>query len=341
MNQIEKRSTYNTPSLFSWYAAQTPKKFAQGDGRPEIIYDIYPESREDKGIRLYIARKGAEETYKISIKTPKATDHPKEPKKKPIKNEIDQDIFGEVKIREVCSYGLGESSKYVEITIGKDKDMVIHTPPEAFERVMGTEKDFAKKDKILYGEQVPKGSTTGFDVIAHAKSDFQIYFPKYEYASKFYPKSIPKAASILYHYEQIKEDNLNIFRKNLGNKKNSVRSNCKFDKEELDKYMEKANKFTHYNMVTPQKRASFRVAGVFPITYNLDQGLTNVSIIVNDAGVFTDYVLEDKIISPPSLNVLEQNLRNFVPIKKLKSAGSVSPINTTNIKKYQNAVRNV
>lgn len=328
-------------SLFSWYAAQTPRKMSQGDGRPEIIYELYPESLEDKSIRLYIARKGTEEIYKISIKTPKSQDHPKEAKKRPIKNEIDQDIFGEVNIREVCSYGLGEQSKYVEITIGKDKDMIIHTPPEAFERVMGTEKDTDKKSKILYGEGVPKGSTTGFDVIAHAKSDFQIYFPKYEYASKFYPQDITKAASILYHYEQIKEDNLNVFRKNTGNKKSSVRSNCQFDKDTIDEYMEKANKFTHYKMVTPQKRASFRVAGVFPLKYGLDQGLTNVSIIVNDAGVFTDYVLEDKIISPPSINVLEQNLRNFVPIKKLKSNGSVSPINTTNIKKYQNAIRNI
>lgn len=332
-------------SLFDWYEAQTPRKFGQADGRPDLLYSIYPEALGDKSIRLYIARKGLSEVYNVSIETPDAKEHPKEPKKKPIKNEIEQDIFGEINIREICNYGLGEEAKYVKISVGgqdEGAEIIIHTPVESFEKVRAlTSQSQSRNDNVLYGDEAPEGSSTGYDVIATAKSNFQIYFPKYEYVTQFTAEDINNAANVIYHYEEIKEDNLNFFRKNRGNKTNSRRSNCQVDKDEVDQYMQKANKFTHYNMTNVQNRASFRAAGVFPISYGVRDGLSNVSIVVNDAGVFTDYVLEDKIITPPSLNVLEQNLRNFVPIKKLKNEGSISPINNTNLRKYQNAIRNV
>jgi hypothetical protein len=333
-------------SLFEWYAAQTPKKFIQSEGRPPILLSLYPDAINDPSIRLYIVRKGAPESYKTSVEILKLTDHPKEYSKRPVKNETEQDIFGEINIREICSYGLGDQSEYVKITVG-DNDIIIHTPIESFERVgadpenvENVENGENEKEKILYGEIPPQSSKTGYDVIVTANSDFQIYSPKFEYVTQYTAEDIAKVANVTYHYENIQENNLNFFRKNNGNK-NSIRSNCKIDQNEVEKYMNRVNKFTHYKMSNVQNRASFRTAGVFPINYGIRNGLANLTIVVNDAGVFTDYVLEDRIISPPSLNILEQNLRNFVPIKKQKNEGSVSPINETNLRKYENAIRNV
>jgi hypothetical protein len=330
-------------SLFDWYAAQTPRKFVQGDGRPEILFEIFPAALNNPGIRLYIARKGIESVYKVKIKTPPSTNHPKESTKKPIKNEMEQDIFGEIQIKEICKYGLGQNSKYAEISVGEKTSIKIHTPPESFSNTttFNNNSSNSTNEKILYGEKVPDGSSTGYDVIATAKSNFQIYFPKFEYTKQISAQNTERAANVNYNYQTIQEDNVNFFRKNKGNRGSSVRSNCQINQEEVDKYINTASKFTNYNMTQVQNRASFRIAGAFPINYGVIQGLSNVSISVTDNGIFTDYVLEDKIIGPPSTNILEQSLRSFAPVKPLKSRGSISPINKTNLRKYQNAIRNV
>jgi hypothetical protein len=330
-------------SLFDWYAAQTPRKFVQGDGRPDILYTVYPESLNDPSIRLYIARKGLEEVYKVKVETSESIEHPKEPKKKPIKNEIEQDIFGEIQIREICKFGLGEKSKYAKISVGKNNDIEIHTPPEAFSNTttFNDKTSNNSKEKVLYGNKAPEGSTTGYDIIATAKSNFQIYFPKFEYVKQISVANINQAANVNYNYQTIQEDNVNFFRQNRGKKNASVRSNCQIDKEEVDRYINQASKFTFYNMTEVQNRASFRIAGAFPVNYGVKDGLTNMSIIVTDNGIFTDYVLEDKIIEPPTINILEQALKNFAPTKSLNNRGSISPINKTNLRKYQNAIRNV
>jgi hypothetical protein len=328
-------------SLFDWYAAQTPRKFSQADGRPDLLYSLYPEALNDPTIRLYIARKGIEDVYKIKIETPTSTKHPKESKKKPVKNEMEQDIFGEIQIKEICKYGIGDQSKYAKISVGKNNDIEIHTPPEAFSNTTPTSPIKDKKNRVLYGEEAPDSSKDGYDVIATAKSNFQIYFPRFEYVKQIAAKKIEKAANLNYSYQTIQEDNVNFFRKNKGDKKSSVRSNCQIDQEDIDKYMDKISQFTHYEMVDVQNRASFRLAGAFPVTYSMSEGLSSVTISVNDNGIYTDYVLEDKIIEPPSLNVLDQALKNFAPPKPLKSRGSISPINKTNFQKYQNSIRNV
>lgn len=329
-------------SLFDWYAAQTPRKFGQADGRPEILYTIYPKASNDPSIRLYIARKGLESVYKIKIETETSTEHPKEFNKKPIKNIIEQDIFGEIQIREICKFGLGESSKYAKITVGENADMQIHTPPEAFSNTTTFNKTSNDpKGKVLYGDETPDGSSTGYDIIVTAKSDFQIYLPKFEYVKQISVDNIDKAANVNYNYQTIQEDNVNFFRKNKGNKTSSTRSNCPIDEKEVNQYIDRASKFTSFNMTDVQNRASFQIAGIFPVNYSVSNGLSNVSITVTDNGVFTNYVLEDKIIQPPSINILEQALKNFAPIKPFNNRGSVSPINKTNLSKYKNAIRNV
>jgi hypothetical protein len=281
-------------------------------------------------------RKGNLDAYKVQFDIKNSTEHPKESKRKPVKNEIEHDIFGEIQINEICNYGLGEDAKYVVLTIGANSDIIIHTPVESFSRTTAS----GAPSEILYGDEAPEGSSTGYDVIATASSNFKIYFPKIEYVQQYDAENIRKASKVIYHYEQIDEDNLNIFRNNKGSR-NSSRADCQVDKKSIEQYMSKANEFTRYSMTEVQNRASFRSAGVFSSSYGLEDGLSTVSISVTDNGVFTDYVLEDKIISPPSIDILKQNLRNFIPIKQAKNSGSISPINKTNLRKYEKAVRNV
>ena len=112
------------------------------------------------------------------------------------------------------------------------------------------------------------------------------------------------------------------------------------DKAAMLQYMKKLDKFVKYSQEQPTRRVSFRMAGVFPEAYGIYEGLSNVSINITDNGVFTNYVLEDKIIMPPSTEVLTQRLKQNLPPRKSINDNK-EPINATNLKRYENAVRQV
>jgi hypothetical protein len=143
--------------------------------------------------------------------------------------------------------------------------------------------------------------------------------------------------------EDIAEENLNVFRPNRGGTFEGVRNrkNCKVSESEVETYMSKASDFTRYKMTDTQNRASMRFAGAFPENYGILDGLSSVSISVDDNGVYTDYVLEDKIIKPPSLSVLQQFLRKTSkPIKPQKSGGSINPVTKQDLRRVRDSIQN-
>jgi hypothetical protein len=73
-------------------------------------------------------------------------------------------------------------------------------------------------------------------------------------------------------------------------------------------------------MTEVQRTASFKVAGLMPITqYGVADGLSSVQITVSDNGVYTSYTFEDKVVQPPSEGYFMQNL-----IDKTKAIGSLN-----------------
>lgn len=325
-------------SLFDWYDDQIPKKFSQSDGRPPILMNLYPEAKSDGAIKLFVARKGTESAFKTTIDL--STKHPAESPKRPIKTVTEQDVFGEVYVTPVCEYGLGDSTKYAKITIGEKKNIIIHCPVGCFKRTTAGTKtqdsSQSEKDKVIDGEKLLKGSSTGYDVIATAKANFSIYLPKLEVVKVSSPTTI-NVANISYEYFDQLENNLEPFRSGSSTFR---RTNCMPDENAVQKYMNILDGYVKYAQDQPTKRVSFRMAGAFPAQYGVYQGLSSVSIVVDDNGVFTNYVLEDKIIEPPSTEVLNQRLKqNVPPIKSLDDGKKA--INAGNIKKYRNAVRNV
>lgn len=330
-------------SLFDWYADQIPQKFAQDDGRPDILFSLYPEAKTDGAIKLFVARKGSESAFKTKLETGTG-DHPAESKKRPVKTTTEQSVFGDVEVSEVAEYGLGSSYKYTKVTIGDNArpSIIIFCPVGAFAsnssgtREQDSDSDEISDDKVLYGEEFVKGSETGYDVIATASANFSIYLPKIEETYVSNPKTVD-VANVTYEYFDQLENNLEPFRKGSSDFK---RTNCMPDKQAMQKYMKILDKYVKYSQSEPTRRASFKMAGIFPEQYGINQGLSNVSINITDNGVFTNYVLEDKIISPPSAEVLSQRLKQNVPPRKSLDDGKV-PMNKTNIKKYENAVRQV
>jgi hypothetical protein len=108
----------------------------------------------------------------------------------------------------------------------------------------------------------------------------------------------------------------------------------------FDTYMEKVHQFTSYTMNSPQDRYAFKMAGLFPVKYGVLDGLSSVSINITDDGVFTNYVLEDKIIQPPSINVIEQFLRNNATPQRTIGDGRL-PIDPWKLRKMMGSVANV
>jgi hypothetical protein len=328
-------------SLFDWYSDQIPRKFVQGDGRPEKLFEIWEDAKNDGSIRLYIARKGKEEVYQIKQELSSINDHEKENRRKrPVKIDVEQNILGEVDVREISDWGFGDENKFVQLTIGSE-DMIIFTPIGGFEQT--SEESQTGEDKILYkDDEKVEGYGTGYDVVAKAQSNFKVFFPKVQFINQYTAQDVNSAANISYHFEDIAEENLNVFRPNRGGAFNGVRNrkNCKVSKSEVDAYMSRASEFTRYKMTDTQNRASMRFAGAFPVNYGIFDGLSAVSISVDDNGVYTDYVLEDKIIKPPSISVLQQFLRNYKPIKPQKSGGSINPVTKQDLRRVQNSIQN-
>jgi hypothetical protein len=82
---------------------------------------------------------------------------------------------------------------------------------------------------------------------------------------------------------------------------------------------------------------SFKMAGIFPVTYNVSQGLNSINIEVSDNGVFTSYSFEDLIVQPPSDSYMEQYLKDSLLSKK--SVGSLTPYSKSAIGRVNASVR--
>lgn len=339
----EQSQWYDT--LFDWYAAQIPVKL--DDGRPKVLFDVYPEAENDPSIRLYIARKGNANAFKVK-KTIK-TGHPQESRVQKSFTESYQSALGEFVVEEICKWGISDKAKYVSLEMGSPVAIRISTPVESFQEVQsGSLRQ--DPEKLLYdvtGEganakiKVPSPFAQGYDAVVKASSKFKAFLPKYEKTYIREPANAQQVGNVSYLYAQVSEENLNYwFRKNQGVKGSSGRDDCMPTDKNFDTYMEKVHQFTSYTMNSPQDRYAFKMAGLFPQKYGVLDGLSSVSINITDDGVFTNYVLEDKIIQPPSINVIEQFLRNNAVPQRTIGDGRL-PIDPWKLRKMMGSVVNV
>lgn len=327
-------------SLFDWYKDQLPKKYAQNDGRPPVLLSKYPKAVDDGNIKLLIVRKGSPSTFVVEKEKVSASEHPADTQRQTAKTITRRSPFEDTEIEEVCKYGMCPETSYYKLTVGSKKNMIIHTPI-GVERSEGTRSQDSdnkenSKDKVLYGEEPPASNSKGYDVVVNADANFQMFLPKLETTVVSHPKSY-NVANISYEYFDNLESSLDKLRGGGGK---GSKGDCVPGENEVKKYMSELNDYVKYSQETPTRRASFSMAGIFPKIYTIQQGLTSVTIQVTDQGAFTNYVLEDKIIYPPSTEVLEQRLSQNVPPYKSLNDGK-DPINVHNIKDYENAVRNV
>jgi hypothetical protein len=303
-------------SLFKWYQEYTPQVFSTADGRPEFLFNIYPEAKTNKNIKLFFGRK---------LKTPfdleaSVEAHPLEPKTQKQKTEEEQDVLGNTIVTKQGAWGL-RSPKTVKIKLGGDRGITFFCPAQSFgNSQLITEGERgqteAEKQQSRTNIDVQLGTddgSAGYSVFVTASADFKKVLPKIEFV---YTEGIKNfnVAKIDFNLKQITEDNMKV----INNRK------CLPKKSSFDRYARTISEFSHYSMAEPQGTMSFKAAGVFPLVYDCSQGLSSVQIAIADDGVYTTYGFEDLIVQPPSEDYFNQYLRDVVLPKK--SVGSLKSL---------------
>lgn len=136
-------------------------------------------------------------------------------------------------------------------------------------------------------------------VFVDSSDTFKIALPKVQQTIKYTAGTNSNVAQIDYHYHEARENNLSLF----NNAKDCVPSS-----DNIETYFKNISKNSYYAQNNLQKNASFKIPGICPTLYKIEQGLASMQISLTSNGFFTTYNLEDKIILPPSDEYLTQSL---------------------------------
>jgi hypothetical protein len=300
-------------TLFQYYKDISPQVFGNAEGRPEFLKKIDPKAENNSNYKLFIVRdlKGTKDpNFEIEFQS---VLHPEEPKKRKQKTEDVEDVFGNTVTINKGSWGLVDN-KCIRI---KMPGITFFPPVQA----LGNNRFFQDNE----GENLEDGES-GFVVYAVSSADFKKFLPKQQLIYGINAGST-NCAKVDYHIKQLTEDNLS--------KLNGGR--CLISPKAFSDYAREIAQFSSYTNSQPSRSMSFKMAGLFPVIYNVSQGLSSINIEVSDNGVFTSYSFEDLIIQPPSDEYVEQYLRDSLLSKK--SVGSLTPYDKSAIGRVNASVR--
>lgn len=295
-------------NLFEWFKDHTPQAFGENNGRPKLLETLYPESKKNSNIKLFICRSVPE--FKVALKV--VDEHPLEPKQRKQKEEEVQDILGNTTIRKLGGWGLN-GNRAVEITLPSPKGIKLTCPVQAF-----------GNNQFIRSSQNDVDGDEGFIVFARSNASFPKVLPKIQYNYTEHPSDV-NVGKVDYLLKSIEENNLSLLNKNK----------CLIDRKAFEEYSKKFFQYSKYEITQPQRKISFRIAGAFPEKYNVSQGLSSVGISIDDNGVYTTYSFEDKIISPPSDDYIQNYLRDLYSPKQ--TMAYLNPVNNSQISTIRTA----
>jgi hypothetical protein len=296
--------------LFEWFKDHTPQAFGENNGRPKILERIYPDSRNNSNIKLFICRSVPE--FKVDLKV--VDEHPLEPKDRKQKEEEVQDILGNTTIRKYGKWGLN-GNKAVEITLPSPNGIKFTCPVQSF----------GNNQFIQNSNGADVDGDEGFIAFVRSNATFPKVLPKIQYQYIETPNE-NQVAKLDFILKNIDENNLSLLNKNK----------CLITKASFQKYAKDFVQNCKYERKDAQNNIKFKMAGVFPDEYSIDQGLTSVNITIDDNGAYTNYSFEDKIIEPPSDEYIEAYLRDLYTTKA--NLAYLSPVNKNQFSNIKSAV---
>jgi hypothetical protein len=283
-------------SLYAWCQQQIPHKYANGDGRPDILYIMYPEAKWNEDIKLFMVKEKEGLTLDVELVT-----HATEVKGGS-KVRVEEDEFGnQFRINE-GPWGLMSTDCY---KINFDGAMEIFVPPGSFGEELNTYKDecvtcpsYSLLSDELYTPVANSYDGAGYRVFVQCSSEFPRMISKFKHNTIINALDAHKVKRVDYVDYQLSEDNIAIFG-----------DSCTPNRGMVTDYLLDLGSTSEYSYSDKQYNISFKLAGTAPETYSVEGGLSAMNIEVSENGCVTSYTLSTKIIEPPSLSYTEQNLR--------------------------------
>ena len=278
-------------TLFQWYKDRSPQLFSVGDGRPEILFSLYPDAKQDTNIKLFIGR----QLKDFEVTMEKVSQHPLESVFRKQKQEDSVDIFGKTTVKQQGKWGLLKPA-CVKLTL---PGITFFTPSQSI-----------GNSNYLFGD-----GDAGFSVYVKASAQFPRVLPKLQYVYKQDP-STTNVGKVDFHLKQINDENIRLL----------VPNKCLIDEKTFQAYAKNISTYGSFEMTQPQKNMSFKTAGVVPLIYSPSQGLSSIQITIANDGVYTSYNFEDLIVQPPSDEYFQQYLKDLSnPKKSMAGVGSLTP----------------
>jgi hypothetical protein len=331
----DKSSFSNYESLFKWYSDVAPNVYNDTDGRPKFLFDLYPEAKNNANIKIFICRDLTKEPDGAFDQVEFSTvDHPIEPKKRQQYTKDQQDGFGNTTVIKKGPWGLN-GRKCVKIKLpGID----LFTPVQCFGNNDIIEEGYRdltvseKRDELTrditgtfvdLGVQDGSNGTAGYRALLKAQQKFEKILPKLKYLYINPPQELKNVGKVDYSIKDLSsEQNMEQFKRNL----------CLISKDQFVELAKKYEATNRLSQIKPLKKASFKLAGSYPKLYTVEEGLVSVQITIGDDGVYTSYTFEDKIIKPPSDQVLADYLQFSNPGQPVGGQRSVTSMDMRNYK---------
>lgn len=270
-------------NTWEWYKNIAPQLIGN-DGRPDILIKVLDRQRSgaDSSLKLFVCRElGSFDVIATNM----------------VANPWDANA---VKIRHNSYEGLdgnsaSNGSREHPANGSTDATYGLMSPNTVEIRMPGGLTIYPPSQSLILSGQ----AHAGFRVFILSSSKYQKIIPKFQ---KVVFKDAPSAdltANVSYTWKQLDGDNVMV----LGQQQS-----CLPTDSNIQTYVNKFGSNMAMSNSVASKKANLKVIGIMPQTFTVAQGLSSVQITVGDNGVYTDYTFEDKVVVPPSEDIIQEEL---------------------------------
>jgi hypothetical protein len=267
--------------VWEWYKNIVPQLIGN-DGRPDIlIKQLYPSAAQDASLKLFVVRSVQRDVYQVT-----AIDGVKnrwESSVTKTRHKSFEGVDGTTGSRESsadgdndASYGLLSANT---IQIRMPAGLIIYPPAQSL---------------VFNGNAGP-----GFRVFVKSSSEYQKVIPKSQKVAYTDAIESENVAQVDYIYKELSSENLVSLTR---------QTTCLPTDTDIRTYVDKFAPHMAVKNTNVSHKANLKLLGVMPTKFSVSQGLSSVQITVGDNGVYTDYTFEDKVVTPPSEDVIAEQV---------------------------------
>lgn len=266
---------------WDWYENIAPR-IISNDGRPNILLKLNLENaKDDSSLKLFLVRSVDSKDFKVTATG--GAQNPWESTTAKTRHKSYERVNGTSGSEEHpadgdnnASYGLvsGET-----VRIEMPGNIVIYPPAQSF---------------LFNGNP-----GAGFRVFIKSSAKYQKVIPKFQkvaYAEAADPDDV---AQVDYVYKELSSENLTVL---------TGQTECLPTDDGIQTYVKKFAPHMAVKNTNVSHKANLKLLGVMPTQFSVSQGLSSVQITVGDNGVYTDYTFEDKVVTPPSEDVIAEQI---------------------------------